>query len=155
MTLKSPLKSLAGHKMKDWTGNKTSIFSTLGTSSHAVGERQEDDYYATEPSAIDDLFAVDEFSQTIWEPCCGQGHLAKRMIELGKDVIAGDLIDRGYGHTGVDFMQATVPTDMDIITNPPYKYGQEFCEKAIELTSGKVAMFLKLTFLEGQKRRNF
>lgn len=141
--------------MKDWTGNKTSIFSTLGASSHAIGERQKDDFYATEPSAIDDLFNVENFSKTIWEPCCGQGHLAKRMVEFGKEVIAGDLIDRGYGFIGVDFMSATVPTDNDIITNPPYKYAQEFCEQAIKLTSGKVAMFLKLTFLEGQKRKKF
>ena len=117
--------------MKDWKGNKTAIFATLGASSHSEGERQEDDYYATEPSSIDDLFTAETFSQTIWEPCCGQGHLAKRMIDLGKDVIAGDLIDRGYGFTGVDFMKATIPTDNDIITNPPYKYAQEFCEKAI------------------------
>ena len=45
----------------------------------------------------------------------------------------------------------------DIITNPPYKYALEFCEKAIDLvdTGYKVAMFLKLTFLEGQRRRKF
>lgn len=45
--------------------------------------------------------------------------------------------------------------DGDILTNPPYKYAQEFVEHALELVpDGKnVFMFLKLTFLEGQKRR--
>ena len=140
---------------KDWTGNKKSIFTTLGSSSHALGDRQEDDYYATEPSAIDDLFAVEVFSETILEPCCGQGHLSKRMIDLGKKVISEDLVDRGYGQGGIDFMKNRTPTDNDIITNPPYKYAQQFCQKAISLTSGKVAMFLKLTFLEGQARNKF
>ena len=45
----------------------------------------------------------------------------------------------------------------DIITNPPYKYAKEFVEKSLELIreGGKVAMLLKLTFLEGQKRQVF
>ena len=45
--------------------------------------------------------------------------------------------------------------DGDIITNPPYKYAQEFIEKAIELIpiGNKIAMFLKIQFLEGKKRK--
>ena len=41
-----------------------------------------------------------------------------------------------------------------IITNPPYKYCTEFVLKAIESIQdgNKVAMFLKLTTLESQKR---
>lgn len=72
-------------------------------------------------------------------------------------VTSTDLIDRGYGSGGVDFLQipAHGNADTDIITNPPYKYAKEFVEKAIELVKPgrKVAMFLKLTFLEGQARR--
>ena len=47
--------------------------------------------------------------------------------------------------------------DGDIVTDPPYSQGGEFVEKAIEtVTNGhKVAMFLKIQFLEGQKRRLF
>lgn len=42
----------------------------------------------------------------------------------------------------------------DIITNPPYKYAREFVEKALDVVAEgqKVAMFLKLTFLEGASR---
>ena len=45
--------------------------------------------------------------------------------------------------------------DGDIITNPPYKYAKEFVEKALAVVKPghKVAMFLKLTFLEGKNRR--
>ena len=77
------------------------------------------------------------------------------MEELGKIVHSTDLIDRNYGQGGVDFLQKTTKFKGDIVTNPPYSKAQEFCEKAIELTNNKVAMFLKLTFLEGQKRRKF
>ena len=33
---------------KDWTGNKKSVFTSLGASSHAIEEREKHDYYATE-----------------------------------------------------------------------------------------------------------
>lgn len=142
---------------KDWIGNKSTAFVTLGASNHSLDNREENDYYATEPSAIDDLFTVEEFSNNIWECACGQGHLSKRMKELGKEVYSTDLIDRGYGDYGINFLN--IPHGFinykDIITNPPYKYAEEFCKKAIDLTGNKVAMFLKLTFLEGQSRRKF
>lgn len=45
--------------------------------------------------------------------------------------------------------------DGDIITNPPYKYATEFVRKALERVKEghKVAMFLKVLFLEGKSRR--
>ena len=43
----------------------------------------------------------------------------------------------------------------DIITNPPYKYAKEFVEHALDISmdSTKVAMFLKVQFLEGKARK--
>ena len=38
---------------KDWVGNKNSVFRTLGASNHSLGEREENDYYATEPKATE------------------------------------------------------------------------------------------------------
>ena len=35
--------------MADWTGNSNSIYKTLGASNHTDKERQNDDFYATEP----------------------------------------------------------------------------------------------------------
>lgn len=65
------------------------------------------------------------------------------------------MIDRGYGEGGVDFLKQTEIWNGDIVTNPPYKYAQEFIEHALELVPDghKVCMFLKLTFLESQRRR--
>lgn len=141
--------------MKDWTGNKKTTFTTLGASSHSDHDREANDYYATEPRVIEELFAVEDFSDEIWECACGEGHLSKRMEELGKNVLSTDLVDRSYGVARVDFLSSYDGIGRDIITNPPYKFAQEFCERAIELAGNKVAMFLKLTFLEGQKRKKF
>lgn len=141
---------------KDWTGNKRSTFATLGASNHVAEERQAEDYYATDPNTIDDLLKLEKFSQTIWEPACGEGHLSKRLEELGKEVSSTDLIDRGYGIGGINFleMERTDDFEFDIITNPPYKYAQEFVEHSMDLIrdGGKVAMFLKVLFLEGISR---
>lgn len=139
---------------KDWTGNSKSTFVTLGASNHSDHERAEYDYYATEPKAIDELFKVEDFNGTIWEPACGEGHLSKRMIELGKQVISTDLIDRNYGEGGVDFLTTEYCRGDNIITNPPYAQAQEFIEHALEILpkGGKIAMFLKLTFLESEER---
>ena len=66
--------------MKDWTGNKKSIFTTLGASSHSDHEREINDYYATEPRVIDELFERENFSDTIWECACGEGHKDYQLI---------------------------------------------------------------------------
>lgn len=56
---------------------------------------------------------------------------------------------------GVDFLSSEEVFDGDIITNPPYKYAKQFVEHAIESVpeGHKVAMFLRLQFLEGKARR--
>ena len=94
-------------------------------------------------------------ASNIWEPACGDGRLSKRLEELGYNVKSTDLIDRGYGTGGVDFLKCNDVFDGDILTNPPYNLALEFIEHALDLIhdGGKVFMFLKLTFLEGQKRR--
>lgn len=42
--------------MKDLTGTGRSTFVTLGASNHTSQEREKDDFYATDPIAIDGLF---------------------------------------------------------------------------------------------------
>ena len=143
------------NKNKDWVGNKNSIYKTLGASNHSEKERQINDYYATEPKAIDLLLAEEKFNKNIWEVACGEGHLSERLIAHGYNVKSTDLIDRGYGVGGVDFLNQVENFDGDIITNPPYKYATSFIYKALEIIpeGNKVAMFLKIQFLEGKARK--
>ena len=79
-----------------------------------------------------------------------------RVLEAaGYEVVSRDLVDRGYGEVA-DFLAIdNLEWDGNIVTNPPYKYAQEFVEKALSIIpeGKKVAMFLKLTFLEGKARR--
>lgn len=144
---------------KDWTGNSRTTFSVLGASNHSDYERQEHDYYATDPVAVDMLAQTGFFDgvKTVWEPACGGGHLAERMKKW-VNVISTDKYAYGYKVTGLkDFLAGdNVFANVDaIVTNPPYKYALEFCEKCIKLGVPRFAMFLKLTFLEGSKRQEF
>lgn len=141
---------------KDWTGNSRSTHAMLGARNHAKHEREGNDYYATEPKAARLLMEVEQFSPLIWECACGEGHLAKEFEAAGYHVYATDLIDRGYGYQ-LDFLSASAPpvAGFDIVTNPPYSKAQEFVEHALEILEdgNKVAMFLKIQFLEGKARR--
>jgi len=105
---------------------------------------------------MDLLLEQEHFNKNIWECACGQGHLSQQLIHNGYKVYSTDLIDRGYGLGGIDFLKQTQEFNGDIITNPPYKYAKEFIFKALDLiyTGNKVAMFLKIQFLEGKGRKN-
>lgn len=135
------------------------VFKTLGASNHTTDQRADFDYYATEPRAVELLLEQETFAPVIWEPACGEGHISKVLQAHGYDVISTDLIYRGFGDPEpLDFLKETL-TDFegDIITNPPYTVGLEFVRRALDSVrpGGKVAMFLKVTFLEGQKRGEF
>ena len=147
--------------MKDWTGNNQSAYATLGASNHSELERVNDDYYATDPKALEiflDKIEEDgiKLHNNIWECACGEGHLSKVLESRGYKVWSTDLVDRGYGSGNTDFLKS-IPDSWcgDILTNPPYKYAKEFVEKALEVTrvGAYTVMFLKIQFLEGQGRR--
>ena len=128
----------------------------LGVSDSSI-YREINDFYATDPSAIDDLLKYETFDKNIWECAVGQGHLADRLKKYGYNVRCSDLIDRGYPNTHtIDFLDSTFYFNGDIVTNPPYKYCKEFILKSLDsIPNGhKVAMFLKLLTLEGKDRYN-
>ena len=145
------------NKEKDWIGNSKSVYTTLGASNHTEDEREQHDYYATDPIAIDILIndGESEINHNVWECACGEGHLAKRLSDYGYNVTATDLIDRGFGIGDVNFLETNTIFNGDIVTNPPYKYAVKFIEHALDIipTGNKVFMFLKLQFLEGKSRK--
>lgn len=135
--------------------NTHGVFVTLGASNHSKSERHPDDYYATDPKALELLLDLETFSQDVWEPACGGGHLSKVLESRGYHVRSTDLNDWGYGESGIDFLHTEESYNGDIITNPPYKNALAFVKHALHtVKSGhKVAMFLRLNFLEGKSRR--
>ncbi len=150
---------------KDWSGNRKSMGVMLGASNHTDKERELNDFYATDPKSLElfyNRFNKDghEIHFKVWEPACGMGHLSKVLENHRHEVWSTDLIDRGYGEGGINFLDDNNFDDTegcwegDIITNPPYKFAEEFVEKGMHrLKKGnRLIMFLKIQFLEGQKR---
>ena len=141
--------------MKDWIGNKTSSLVCNGAHNYSTHEREKHDFYATNPKALELLLNFENFDKNIWECACGKGHLSEVLKSNGYNVLSTDLIDRGYGDKYLDFLNYDGKWTGDIITNPPYKYAKEFVFKAMEIipVGKKVAMFLKLSFLESFGRK--
>jgi hypothetical protein len=121
-------------------------------------KREEHDYYATPPEEVENILKYEKLYGTILDNSCGEGHLiepVKRQYH-GNNIIATDLVDRGYGEGGLNFLHPNYPyTDIDtIIMNPPYKLIREFVVKALKIAKKKVVLFAQLQFLESQNRYN-
>lgn len=89
----------------------------------------------------------------VWEPACGEMHMAKPLGEYFGDVRASD-VHRYGDHEVMDFLffgDREPATDW-IITNPPFKLADAFIKTALTVAKGGVAMLLRGAFLEGQDR---
>jgi hypothetical protein len=144
-------------------------------------DREINDYYATDPIAIDCLFKKikPQFqNDIIWEPCVGEGNLSNRIRDYGyNNVIESDIIiDRPNSPkniieydflTPVVFQNDKIPyKDVQwIITNPPYNYAMECITQGMEYLDmyspvkennpKRICFILKTTFLESQSRFDF
>jgi hypothetical protein len=122
------------------------------------GKRRDDDFYPTPPEPTRALlhYYNDIIPQHVYEPACGEGHMARVLVENGYTVLASDLVHRGYGFGAIDFV--SFPADRlergawAVITNPPFIYADEFITKAHELEAPFIAMFLKQTYWNAAKR---
>jgi hypothetical protein len=140
---------------KDWTGNKATVFAQIGTvyKTKRTNPDRGLDYYATPQKALEDLLQREQF-QNVWECADGEGHLCGVLKKYGLLARHSDLVDRGCGSI-IDFLKYQGEWEGDIITNPPYRYAMQFVLKALEIIPDgrKVAMLLKIQFLEGKQRR--
>src|SRR5689334_1635219 len=78
--------------------------------------------------------------------------MSKVLERYGYQVKSTDLIDRGYGQGGIDFLRTNTMTD-NIVTNPPFSLAPKFVHHALLHTRNKVAMILRLNFLETKSRK--
>lgn len=144
---------------------KANIYSQLGASNHVIAERQKDDFYSTDPHAVECLLETleklnIEIPGTIIEPSVGMGHIADKFKNIGKKVIGYDIVHRGYEGTILqDFLtlERLETSPKMFVENPPYKLALKFVEKSLNFCSeGEyVCAFLKIQFLESQSRYEF
>ena len=95
--------------------------------------------------------------------------LAEHLDKLGFEVVATDLVDRGFGRGGVDFFEcSSFPAGCrTMVTNPPYGDGgqlgrppagplglQTFIRHALDLTeraNGQLALLVRFQWIAGKR----
>lgn len=125
---------------------------SLQPGKHSLSERG-DDLYETPPEATRALVAHEPLHGRIWEPACGRGAISEVLRAKGCDVVSTDLVERGYGQGGVDFlMERNAPANVQIIlTNPPFKLADQFVRHALTLAP-RAIMLLRWAYAEGEKK---
>ncbi len=116
------------------------------------------DYFPTPPWAAraggELVRHIDPEAQTIWEPACGEGHMASALAE-SFDVAASDIHPFGYGGTA-DFLDEGADASAFaadwIVTNPPFRTAGDFIRLGLARSRRGVAMLLRVQFLEGVGR---
>lgn len=90
---------------------------------------------------------------TAREPACGEGHMARPLAEYFGQVQSSDVHPYGFGAVEDFLMPVPVwPRPDWIITNPPFRLGQQFVRRALEVATDGVAMLVRTAFLESQER---
>lgn len=110
------------------------------------------DFFPTPAWATHALIENEHFVGDIWECACGDGAMSEVLAETGNRVISTDLVDRGYGEGGIDFLQSKRRV-ANIVTNPPYNAAEGFVSKGLQAADQKFALLLRLAFLEGANRQ--
>lgn len=124
------------------------------------------DFFPTPPWAtralIEDVLPIvsDRMSsRPVWDPCCGEGHMAEVLREYFKVVHASDVFDYGRGYAVADFLDPATDYSTDdrpielIAMNPPFNAAVEFALRALTLAP-VVAILARTSWLEGEARFN-
>ncbi len=126
-----------------------------------LAPRKDADWWITPAWTVEALAARENLPGPIWEPACGDGAMAEALRRVtGQQVIGTDLHDRADGRydAGRDFLLERDLPEIDgtkaraIVTNPPFNLASHFVRKALALDPDIIALFLRLSFLEGQDR---
>lgn len=130
--------------------------------SHAVmAQRTEPhdslDFFPTPPWGTRALcrYVLDDWDwhgKSVWEPACGQGHMARPLAEFFSPVYASDIHPYGFGAVD-DFLFPGQPQHQPdwIITNPPFNLAIEFAERALAIAPS-VALLTRLSWLATDER---
>lgn len=116
-----------------------------------VYARNAFDWYVEDAACVDKLLDAVTFDGPIHDPACGAGNIPTVARRRGLIATGSDIADRGFGETGIDFLDDT-RSRINIVSNPPYVLAERFITHALKITERKIAMLVRLAFLESQGR---
>jgi hypothetical protein len=130
--------------------------------SHAVMAQRVEahdslDYFPTPPWAVRALCEEVPITWHLaWDPACGEGAMLGPLAEYAVAVCGSDVHDYGRGHIVHDFLMPFLPEGVGaaewIVTNPPFRLGEQFARRALEVASHGVALLVRTGFLESVER---
>lgn len=91
-------------------------------------------------------------NMSVWEPACGEGHMARPLAEYFGTVLASDVHPYGFGSVSDFLFPGEVQRADWIITNPPFRLGMEFALTALARANVGVALLVRTAFLESGDR---
>jgi hypothetical protein len=91
--------------------------------------------------------------QTCLEPACGRGYMARPLAEYFADVESADAYHYGFAPVR-DFLSYPYEAGSHdwVITNPPFRLGEEFVVRALTVARRGVAILARSVFLESSGR---
>lgn len=130
-----------------------SLSKVLGVERAEPRPREGHDFYPTEPDATHALLLAEEQRlrsfRAVWEPCVGEGHIARVLMDAGLTVTGSDLVDRGHPGTVVgNALTFEAPLGDAIVTNPPFGSGfpEKLARHARRLKISYVALLLSSNY---------
>lgn len=161
---------MAADRESDGDGNDGTGPAREFRAIHASGyDRESHDFYPTPDWVTAALLKHVTLRDAVWEPCCGNGAMARVLERSGRKVVATDLVDRGFGRGGVNFFDCSAfPAGCrSMVTNPPYGDGgparqpsngslgmQNFVRHALDLAvraNGQLALLVRFQWMAGKR----
>jgi hypothetical protein len=118
------------------------------------------DGFHTPRIAVETFLKAEDIQENVWEPAAGFHRIVVPLQDFGHRVYTSDIFRwTPKTRTAIDFLKCRrLPKQFrdgcDILTNPPFRQAQAFAEHALKLLhkGDKVALLLRLQFLEGNRR---
>jgi hypothetical protein len=104
--------------------------------------RQGEDWYCEPDYTVRSLFDRARFTGPIHDPCCGRGMIPTVASEYGYQAGGSDLVARGYGVGGVDFLSDATRRQA-LVFNPPFSLATSFVLHALDVAR-EVAVLVKV-----------
>lgn len=134
--------------------------AAYGIKNKRLSSKDDVDFFPTPPWATRALCEFlmkynDLADMNVWEPACGQGHMAMALAEYFGTVRQTDIVQYGQNEI-LDFLATPRGQAAPgwVITNPPYNKAEEFIKMANSIAVHGVAMLVRTTFLASVRRYN-
>lgn len=118
-----------------------------------VYARAAEDFYRDPDWCTERLLESVAFVGPVFDPCCGTGTIPRVLEKHGLPAGGADLVYRGYGEGGRDFLADAGP-HYNLIFNPPFARAEEFILHALDVACFRIAVLVRIAFLASQRRRS-